>query len=354
MSAALELRFLRDGGQEVAEVAGELAAFLGRARRDVAVAIYDFRFGAERGGGVVAETLQRLQREGVRVRVADHDEERTLRQDAVPRPPQEPEYVDGLGLDVHPVTGYHTLMHHKFAVVDGEWVWTGSLNWTDDSFTRQENCVVRLRSPGVAAAYLQTFDALWATRHPDGSGAFDTAWQELPYGEGAVRVRPYFCPGRGPELAAAIAGRVRTARRRIAVCSPVLTSGPILGALADVVGLGKVPIIGVVDATQMHEVLGQWSHDDRASWKPEAFKLVARRSAFGGKRSVPWGPGRLHDYLHAKVVVCDDAAFVGSYNHSRSGEENAENVLELEGAAVADELFAFVRELRERYPGSEY
>ena len=36
--------------------------------------------------------------------------------------------------------------------------------------------------------------------------------------------------------------------------------------------------------------------------------------------------------MHAKVVVADDIAFVGSFNFSRSGERNAENVLEIRDA----------------------
>ena len=37
--------------------------------------------------------------------------------------------------------------------------------------------------------------------------------------------------------------------------------------------------------------------------------------------------------MHAKVTVADDVVFVGSFNLSRSGERNAENVLELADAA---------------------
>ena len=54
--------------------------------------------------------------------------------------------------------------------------------------------------------------------------------------------------------------------------------------------------------------------------------------------------------MHAKVCVCDDTVFVGSFNLSRSGEKNAENVLEIEDAAIADRLAAFVDEVRARYP----
>jgi phosphatidylserine/phosphatidylglycerophosphate/cardiolipin synthase-like enzyme len=54
--------------------------------------------------------------------------------------------------------------------------------------------------------------------------------------------------------------------------------------------------------------------------------------------------------MHAKVTVADETVFTGSFNLSHSGEENAENVLEIEDAALADRLAAFVDEIRGRYP----
>ena len=53
--------------------------------------------------------------------------------------------------------------------------------------------------------------------------------------------------------------------------------------------------------------------------------------------------------MHAKVTVADDSVFAGSFNLSRSGEMNAENVLEVRDAALADRLAAFIDEIRERY-----
>ncbi|HWX09195.1 MAG TPA: phospholipase D-like domain-containing protein, partial [Gaiellaceae bacterium] len=63
-----------------------------------------------------------------------------------------------------------------------------------------------------------------------------------------------------------------------------------------------------------------------------------------------YGPGTVHDFMHAKVTVADDVAFVGSFNLSHSGELNAENVLEIADKALADRLAAFVDEIRARYP----
>jgi phosphatidylserine/phosphatidylglycerophosphate/cardiolipin synthase-like enzyme len=54
--------------------------------------------------------------------------------------------------------------------------------------------------------------------------------------------------------------------------------------------------------------------------------------------------------MHAKLTVVDDVLFTGSYNLSRSGEQNAENVLEIEDAALAERLAGYVDEVRARYP----
>jgi phosphatidylserine/phosphatidylglycerophosphate/cardiolipin synthase-like enzyme len=47
--------------------------------------------------------------------------------------------------------------------------------------------------------------------------------------------------------------------------------------------------------------------------------------------------------------VADDVVFIGSFNLSRSGEENAENVLEIADAALAERMAAFVDAVRARY-----
>ena len=70
---------------------------------------------------------------------------------------------------------------------------------------------------------------------------------------------------------------------------------------------------------------------------------------FSGKRSTPYGPGTVHDYMHAKVTVADDVVFVGSFNLSHSGELNAENVLEIADASLAERVAAFIDGIRGRY-----
>ena len=57
----------------------------------------------------------------------------------------------------------------------------------------------------------------------------------------------------------------------------------------------------------------------------------------------------MHDFMHAKCLVADQTTFTGSYNLSHSGEENAENVLEIEHDATADLFAAYVEGVARRY-----
>jgi phosphatidylserine/phosphatidylglycerophosphate/cardiolipin synthase-like enzyme len=237
-------------------------------------------------------------------------------------------------------------MHQKFVVQDGESVWTGSTNWTDDSWTREENVIVTVQSSEVARCFSENFEQLWAGGQVDGTG-FNHA-PEVKVGDETVRA--WFCPKGGKHLVYRIAGAINHAERRIRICSPVITAGQILGTLIDVAQDGKVDLAGVCDATQMQGVLRQWQIDAAASWKIPAIQSLAELVPLTGKRSTPYAPGAIHDYMHAKVSVCDDTVFVGSYNLSHSGQENAENVLEIESSKLADEFVGYIDGVRSLYP----
>jgi phosphatidylserine/phosphatidylglycerophosphate/cardiolipin synthase-like enzyme len=101
----------------------------------------------------------------------------------------------------------------------------------------------------------------------------------------------------------------------------------------------------------VREVIAQWNENGNVSWKLPLLRQVIA-GPFSGKESTPYGDGTVHDFMHAKVCVCDDVAFVGSFNLSRSGEKNAENVLEVHDAAIADVLAGYVDAVRARYPAA--
>jgi phosphatidylserine/phosphatidylglycerophosphate/cardiolipin synthase-like enzyme len=337
-----EVFTLTDGGQPAGAVAERVVGFLAGAERSLDLALYDVRLPGEIGDRV-ADAIRAAHARGVDVRIVFNQDERPEddgERPFFPAPPRtEPHVLETLGVPVKPIPGWRDLMHHKYVVRDGAAVWTGSKNWTLDSWTRQENVVVTVADRAVAAAYARNFAQLWEDGRIGDSGAYDTA----PAGG----VRPWFCPGHGPELSHRIAKRIGSARRRVRIATPLLTAGPILGTLAEVVEERRVDVKGVCDATQVHQVFGQWAANPASRWKGP---LLARcLVAFHGKRSTPYAPGAVHDYMHAKVTVADDVVFVGSFNLSRSGEENAENVLEIADAALADRMAAWIDVQRARF-----
>jgi phosphatidylserine/phosphatidylglycerophosphate/cardiolipin synthase-like enzyme len=339
----LDVRTHTDGGQTAEAVAGRVVAWLAEARETLDLALYDVRLpGAV--GDRVADTIRGAAARGVRVRIAYNQDERPEEDGErpfFPAPPRtEPHVLETLGVPVKPIPGWRDLMHHKYVVRDGTALWTGSMNWTLDSFTRQENAIATLHSPSVAAAFTRNFDQLWERGRIGDSGDFDTAPVD--------GVRPWFCPGRGAELSHRIAKRIGAARRRVRIATPLLTAGPILGTLAEVIEERRVEVAGVCDATQVAQVFRQWEENPRSRWKAPLLERCL--VAFHGKRSTPYAPGAVHDYMHAKVTVADDVVFLGSFNLSRSGEENAENVLEIADARLAGRLAGWIDEQRARYP----
>ncbi len=220
-------------------------------------------------------------------------------------------------------------------------MWTGSLNWTDDSWSRQENVVAIVESAPIAKAYAPR---LRAALDDDGRRAERVSSTRA----GTTACARWFTPGHGEDLSSRIAKLIRRARRRVRICSPVITTGPVLGTLAQVIADGSVDLAGCVDATQIREVVHQWRANGNGSWKLPLLQRGPGRAVHRQELDAVRG-GTVHDFMHAKVTVCDDTAFVGSFNLSRSGEKNAENVLEIEDAAIADRLAAFVDEVRARY-----
>ena len=340
----IDLRPLTQGGQTADEIAHEIASFFEPAQRSLDLALYDVRLPSPTAD-VVRDALVAAADRGVAVRLAynvDHS-----RPVPVPPPPSTvPDLLEALPVPTRGIPGVPDLMHHKYVVRDREAVWSGSTNWTMDSWQLQENVVVRLESRDVAGRFTEDFEQLWRTRNVETSGRVSAD----PVSVDGVETRAWFCPRRGERLVHRIARAIGSAKRRVRIASPVITSGPILGTLAQVASDGRVDLAGVVDFTQIQEVLSQWRENGNAAWKTPALTAALTRAPFSGKHSTPYAPEATHDYMHAKVTVCDDTVFVGSFNLSHSGELNAENVLELADPSLAGRMAAFVDEIRGRYP----
>src|ERR671936_86208 len=229
MSSSIGIRTLTDGGQPAQEVAREVAEFLGTARRSLDLAQYDFNLGLETKE-VVGGALQEAAARGVAVRIV-YNVDHAMPIPVPPPPEPDVELIASLGVPERAIAGVPDLMHHKFVVRDGESVWTGSMNWTDDSWSRQENVILTVESPELAS----------------------------------VLVRPWFTPGYGEDLSHRIAKAIGRARR-VRICSPVITAAPVLATLAQLVSERKLDVTGCLDAPQVEGVVYQWHENGNVAW----------------------------------------------------------------------------------------
>ena len=344
--------YLNDGGQPAAIIHEALIAFINEAKVTLDAAIYDAHFRDNAVGLTIVDALDAAEARGVHVRaVYNHmpsDPTTVVGGD----PQSGPSILQKLAAAVpsQAIPGEPDLMHHKYMVRDGSAVWTGSTNWTTDAWTRMENMVITVQSTDLATAYTQDFEQLWTKKHVDRTGTFDDQAETITYRGTPMSIRAMFSPGRGRAISSTIAKHIAAADTRIRIASPVLTSANILSALSERVNEPGIDAKLVVDGPQMAQACRQWGGDPRAAWKVPMFRHVESSGFLVSKPSTPWQPGDgLHDFMHAKVVVCDDTVITGSYNCSRSGERNAENVLEIVSRSFADECAAFIDQVHNRY-----
>jgi phosphatidylserine/phosphatidylglycerophosphate/cardiolipin synthase-like enzyme len=350
----IETTFLAQGNQAPAAIAQLLVEFVTAARSTLHLAIYDFRL-SDAVAAPVVQALKQRAAAGVEVRIAYDHGKPTAKfpgSGSDPAPPGTADFVQRLGdrIQSKAITGgdpqMPKLMHHKYIVRDGRTpsgaVWTGSTNFTEDSWSLQENNILRIASPELCTYYETDFNELWQRGDISTTGTNDTGTVRV----GNVAVQVAFAPGEGRTIDHDVAHRISSARRRLKIGSMLLTSGPILGALSDVLQRGVGEYGGIYDRTQMEGVFEQWKGTP-AAWKLGVFERVA--AGLSGKPSTPYTPGGRHDFMHNKVVVADDVVITGSYNLSRSATENAENILVLQDRDLADRYSAYIDQLAQRY-----
>ena len=339
-----------DGNHEqLTAIAADMAAFIVAARTSVDVAIYDFRLSDPEAASLVVSALTNASDRGVTVRIA-YDAGKpaaataadfaVLQADPAPAGTAEwiSEHFTGTAVLTKPISAGGQLMHSKYVIRDAPApnpsaphpaastgtgaVWTGSTNFTDDAWTRQENNIIIVTDDRLATAYRTDFDQMWATGKITGTGKGDTGTETL--GGGVLGWD--FCPGDGKAVNTALAARINAATSRLLVASMVLTSHEVLAALSAAIDR-SVPLTGIYDGGQMDPIVAQWRtnpHDAAvvADWEKVSAHLAR-------KQSTPYSPTSIHDFMHLKVLIADDEVTTGSYNFSANAERNAENQIHL-------------------------
>lgn len=346
----LSVFFLSEGEQAPEAVMARLVDFIRTAQHSLDFAIYDMRFSEGLQNQLAAALRERAQH-GVAIRICfdgDKPLQPALAQGQDPADPGTSAAVQSLGYPWRRIAGMK-LMHHKFIIRDASSVWTGSLNLTDDAFTLMENNVVQVESRQLASWYAEDFEQLWERENFENTGEIKTGSIPVTAAGSPATVRVMFSPGFGLAIDDEIASRVKHAQRRVRICSLLINSGTLIGALQGLLQQGRVKVDGIYDRTQMSEVYVQWKEVPQNRWKVPALQDVIGRAGLVGKNSTPYSPTGRHDFMHNKILLVDDTVITGSYNFSRSAQYNAENILFIESPALAEQYSVYIDHLLTKY-----
>jgi phosphatidylserine/phosphatidylglycerophosphate/cardiolipin synthase-like enzyme len=137
-------------------IAEALESLLAKAGRSIDVAVY--RFNNPKLAGALARALER----GIRIRlVLDRNKyEESASTRALFSSGQIPVRVR------YGRRGPGSKMHHKFAIIDGEVLVTGSYNWTLESEEQNHENLLILRNSEQLKIYQREFEILWAESAP--------------------------------------------------------------------------------------------------------------------------------------------------------------------------------------------
>lgn len=208
------------------------------------------------------------------------------------------------------------MTHSKLVIVDGRIVLLGSTNWTGNSMGNNNESNVRLDDPVLAAYFGRYVAALWAD---------SAAEPDMPAVEsGAVKTvvnRQYF-----PE----VMGLFQSATQRIRVVMYGINYSPkyagskvnqLVEALAAARARG-VDVAVAVDLSDYNHLLN---------------KVNAPAKKFLADAGVATFDDSLKTTTHAKVVVADGCAVIGSVNWGKDALENRnETCLAIRNPVVAD------------------
>ena len=279
-----------------------LVDLMNEATKTIDVAAYDFDLSD------VAVAMSQATQRGVRVRMVTDTDTLTSTDKAIQAA------FDTLKQAQIPIVDdqREAIMHNKFTVVDGEWVSTGSWNYTDGDTYHLNNNMIVIRSANLAANYTVEFNKMFIAR--DFGKSKDRA---IPYPVLTVdgtSVQNCFSPE--TSCARLIVQTVSLAQKSINFMAFSFTHDAIGNEMLARAKSG-VSVSGVFET-----VGSQTQYSEYGKLKKAGLDIYTDGN--------PWS-------MHHKVIIIDNRIVIfGSFNFSESADSsNDENLLIVDDAHLA-------------------
>jgi phosphatidylserine/phosphatidylglycerophosphate/cardiolipin synthase-like enzyme len=211
----------------------------------------------------------------------------------------------------------NAIMHNKFLVIDGEWVWAGSWNLTVNCTYRNNNNAQLIHSPELAKNYQTKFNAMFEDGQFGPKRKSGTTTPVLTIN--GVRVENYFSPE--DKISTKLVPLIKTAKKSIHFLAFSFTHEEI----------GKAMLTQAKNGVEVRGVFENVGSDTKYS-EYGAMKQAKLDVLTDGN---PYT-------MHHKVIIIDGEIVVtGSYNFSASADEdNDENLLIFYSPAIASQYEA--------------
>ncbi|MCX7679478.1 MAG: phospholipase D-like domain-containing protein [Spirochaetes bacterium] len=297
--------FFNASNKKSSSIESDFIRFIRSAQKSFDGAFYDI------SSGKVADCLIELHRKGVKVRLV-------MESDSQYRKAVQKMMQSGIMIVFDTSPG---LMHHKFAVVDGDAVWTGSYNPVSGAASHDNNAVL-IRSRQLAARFLEEFNDMYERQlfgRARRGRPFERFGALFPISVDGIRINAFFSPRHRIERI--IEDVIHNARSRIHFLAFSFTSNSIADAMIDRIRKG-ITIEGIMEERGVGSEFSEYM-----KFRVEGINVLLRRG-----RGV----------MHHKVIIIDGRIIVtGSFNFSRGADAiNDENILIIESEEIAQKFLA--------------
>jgi phosphatidylserine/phosphatidylglycerophosphate/cardiolipin synthase-like enzyme len=282
---------------------GRLIEKINAAQTSIHIASFEFNLTP------VAEALIAAKQRGVDVRWVT-DDESGLESDEDPDRGQFA-MLQAVGIEVRS-DDRSALMHNKFWIFDGQTVWTGSTNITENGIFKQDNNTIVINSPELAAIYEREFQEMWNGEFgPTSTSQLDN--QAVVINQSGIAV---IFTSEDSALEEVIVPLVGSASKSIRFLAFSFTDYPLAEAM-------------IARSQKEVDVAGVFEKVGSDTEYSELKTLFCAQ--------VPVRQDGNSSFMHNKVIVVDERYVItGSLNFSTNAEENNdENVIIIDNPDIA-------------------
>lgn len=247
----------------------------------------------------VADGLIKAHRRGVQVQVVTETD--NIDEDAIAQ-------LQEAGIPVAEDGDPDSYMHHKFIVIDEQYVWTGSYNTTYNGAYKNKNNVIFIDSAPLAYNFTQEFRELFRQMRAEKPTGASVVHPKVTLSDG-TQIFTHFSPDN--DIISSLVKEIGSAKKSIHFMAFSFTEDALGSAMRNRFESG-IDIQGVFEKRQISQ------YSEYEQMKAAGMSVIQDRNK-----------GTMH---HKVIVIDEETVITGSYNFSKNAEErNSENLLIIKG-----------------------